>query len=78
MSASSGLPYSEFARLDQFARTLGAFRDMQVFRIGIIQLLGSVDPRFQGGVVDTANSFWIGIIFDDVPLKLLKTFRLDG
>ncbi len=50
---------SEPAKFDQLPRTLGALQDMQVFWIGEIQLLGRVHPRFQGGVVDTANALRI-------------------
>ena len=66
----------EPAKFDQLPRTLGALQDMQVFWIGEIQLLGRVHPRFQGGVVDTANALRIRVFFEDVLLKLLKEQRI--
>src|SRR6185437_5489189 len=61
-----GLLVPEPAKFDQLTRTLGALQDMQVFWIGEIQLLGRVHPRFQGGMVDTANALRIRVFFEDV------------
>jgi hypothetical protein len=67
---------SEPAKFDQLPRTLGALQNMQVFGIREIQLLGRIHPRFQGGVVDTANALGIRVFFEDVLLKLLKEQRI--
>ena len=62
----------ELPKFDQLARTLGALQDMQILWIGKIQLFWSEYPRFQSGVVDTANAFRIRVFFEDVLLKLFK------
>ena len=66
----------EPTKFDQLPRALGALQDVEVLWIGKIQLLGRVHPRFQSGMVDTANALRIRVFFEDVLLKLLKEQRV--
>ena len=66
----------EPTKFDQLPRALGALQDVEVLWIGKIQLLGRVHPRFQSGMVDTANALRIRVFFEDVLLKLLKEQRI--
>jgi hypothetical protein len=66
----------ETTKFDQLPRALGALQDVEVLWIGKIQLLGRVHPRFQSGMVDTANALRIRVFFEDVLLKLLKEQRI--
>ena len=66
----------EPTKFDQLPRALGALQDVEVLWIGKIQLLGRVHPRFQSGMVDTANALRIRVFFEDVLLKLLEEQRI--